>query len=203
MKIAIVTGHHDFKEAEFDAVFGSMEGIEFVREELDVFVNDPDRNKYEVVVFYNFHQQNPDPETSEAILSLADEGQGLVILHHAILAFPQWKDFSDICGIQDRKFSFSVGEKLHMHVADNDHPITAGITDWDMTDETYLMKSPGQDSHTLLTTDNPTSIGIIAWTRTYRNSRVFCFQSGHDDETYTVPQFQEVLARGISWAAGQ
>ena len=202
MKIAVVTGRHGFQEAEFDALFESMEGIQFVREELDVFVNDPDRNKYEAVVFYNFHRQNPDPETAEAILSLADNGQGLVILHHAILAFPEWEDFADICGIGDRKFGFSNGEKVNVHVADSQHPITAGISDWDMTDETYSMKSPGEDSHVLLTTDNPTSVEIIGWTRTYRNSRVFCFQSGHDNETYTVPQFREVLARGIHWAAG-
>ena len=202
MKIAIVTGQHGFKEDAFDAVFESMEGIEFVREELDVFVNDPDRSKYEAVVFYNFHRQNPDPETAEAILSLADNGQGLVILHHAILAFPKWEDFSDICGIHDRKFGFSSDEKVHVHVADKDHPITAGIDDWDMTDETYSMECPGQDSHVLLTTDNPTCMEIIGWTRTYRNSRVFCLQSGHDNKTYSVPQFLEVLARGIKWSVG-
>ena len=202
MKIAVVTGDHGFEEDKFDAVFESMEGIEFVREDLPVFANDPDRNKYEAVVFYNFHQQNPEPETAAAILSLADNGQGIVILHHAILAFPQWSDFADMCGIHERGFGFFIGEKIHVDVADGSHPITAGISGWDMTDETYTMKSAGEDSHILLTVDHPNSMEVIAWVRKYRDSRVFCFQSGHDNDTYTVPEFREVLTRGIRWAAG-
>ena len=202
MKIAVVTGDHGFEEDKFDAVFENMDGIEFVREDLPVFVNDPDRNNYEAVVFYNFHQQNPDPKTAEAILSLADNGQGLVILHHAILAFPKWEEFADLCGIHDRGFGFFIGEKIPVHVADNDHPITAGIEDWEMTDETYTMKSPGEDSRVLLTVDHPKSMEVIGWVRKYRDSRVFCFQSGHDNDTYSVQQFQEVLSRGINWAAG-
>ena len=70
MKIAVVTGEHPFQEKEFDAVFESMDGIEFVREDLADFAKDPDREHYESVVFYNFHRKNPDPETTEAILSL-------------------------------------------------------------------------------------------------------------------------------------
>lgn len=202
MKIAIVTGDHGFEEDKFDAVFENMDGIEFVREDLSVFVDDPDRNKYEAVVFYNFHQQNPDQKTAEVILSLADNGQGLVILHHAILAFPKWEAFADLCGIQERGFGFFIGEKIPVHVADNDHPITVGIKDWEMTDETYTMNSPGEDSRVLLTVDHPKSMEVIGWVRKYRNSRVFCFQSGHDNDTYSVQQFQEVLSRGINWAAG-
>lgn len=202
MKIAIVTGDHGFEEDKFDAVFENMDRIEFVREDLSVFVDDPDRNNYEAVVFYNFHQQNPDQKTADAILNLADNGQGLVILHHAILAFPKWEDFADLCGIQERGFGFFIGEKIPVHVADDDHPITSGIKDWEMTDETYTMNSPDADSHVLLTVDHPKSMEVIGWVHKYRNSRVFCFQSGHDNDTYSVQEFQEVLTRGINWVAG-
>jgi type 1 glutamine amidotransferase len=203
MEIAVVTGEHGFEETEFDAVFESMDEIEFVREDLSKFVEAPNRSQYEAVVFYNFHRQNPDPETAEAILGLADNGQGLVILHHAILAFPNWKEFSDICGIDDRSFGFHMDQSIHVHVADSDHPIAAGLADWDMTDETYTMKNAGEDSRILLTVDHPKSMKIIAWVRMYRNSRVFCFESGHDSKTYSVQQFRDVLSRGIRWVAGR
>lgn len=203
MKIAVLTGEHGFEENKFDEVFESMDGIEFVREELSKFVEDPDSNQYDSVVFYNFHQQNPDAKTAEAILSLADRGQGLVILHHAILAFPNWEEFSDICGIDESDFDFYNDVKVHVHVSDNSHPITSGIADWKMVDETYTMEDPREDSHVLLTVDNPKSMKVIGWTRTYRNSPVFCLQSGHDNKTYSVPQFREVLTRGIRWVAGR
>ncbi len=202
MKIAVVTGEHAFEEDKFDAVFENMDGIEFVREELSEFVKDSDRSRYEAVLFYNFHRKNPDPQTAEAITGLGDNGQGLVILHHAILAFPEWGEFFKICGIEDHSFGYHIGERIRVHIADNDHPITAGLDDWEMTDETYTMKNPDDDSHVLLTVDHPKSMEVIGWTRRYRNSRVFCFESGHDNDTYTVPQFCEVLARGIKWTAG-
>ena len=54
MKIAIVTGEHGYQEKEFDAVFESMDEIQFVREELSEFIKDPSRSQYESVVFYKF-----------------------------------------------------------------------------------------------------------------------------------------------------
>jgi type 1 glutamine amidotransferase len=32
---------------------------------------------------------------------------------------------------------------------------------------------------------------------------VFCFQSGHDNLTWSNPSFREILARGIRWSAGR
>ncbi|MCH8292295.1 ThuA domain-containing protein [Candidatus Poribacteria bacterium] len=201
MKIAIVTGKHGFQEAEFDAVFEGMDGIEFVREDLSDFVKDPNQSQYKSVVFYNFHRPYPDPEAERTILSLADRGQGLVILHHAILAYPEWEIFSDICGIDDRSFGYHMGQRIHVQVADKNHPITAGLDDWEMPDETYTMKDTDEGSHILLTVNHPKSMKVIGWTREYRNSHVFCFQSGHDNDTYSHPQFREVLSRGIRWSA--
>jgi type 1 glutamine amidotransferase len=72
-----------------------------------------------------------------------------------------------------------------------------------MTDETYTMAEPGEDSHVLLTTDHSPSMRSLAWTREVCEARVFCFQSGHDDDTWQEPGFREVLRRGIAWTARQ
>jgi hypothetical protein len=200
--IAIITGEHDFQEEEFDAIFEGMDDIEFVRQDLSKFVKDTKRDEYETIVFYNFNQKNPGPYTERAIMRMGERAQGFVILHHAILAFPEWDEFTEICGIEDRQFEFSIGEKLTIHVAE-EHDITEDIQDWEMIDEVYKMKSPGEDSYVLLTTDHPKSMEAIAWIRKYRNAAVFCFQSGHDMETYSVPQFREILYRGIKWVAGR
>ena len=72
MKIAVVTGEHGFQEAQFDAVFESMEGIQFVREDLDDFVDDPNQKDYDTVVFYNFHRPSPTDAQAQAILGLTE-----------------------------------------------------------------------------------------------------------------------------------
>ena len=203
MKIAVVTGEHGFREKDFDAVFRSMEDIDFIREDLDVFVEDPDQKDYETVVFYNFHRPYPTDIQAKAILDLTERGQGMVILHHAILAFPEWESYSDMCGIQDRDFDYSPKQTLQVQVCDPNHPITKDLDNWEMGDETYLMKSAGEDSTLLLTVDHPNSMDVIGWSREYGNSRIFCLQSGHDNVTYSDPNFREVLQRGIKWCAKQ
>ena len=202
MQIAVVTGEHGFREKDFDAVFKSMEGIAFVREDLDIFVEDPKQNEYDTVVLYNFHRPYPTEGQAKAILGLAERGQGVVILHHAILAFPEWSAYSEMCGIDERAdFDYSPRETLQVQIADSTHPITEGMTDWEMGDETYIMKSAGDDSTILLTVDHPKSMEVLGWAREYGNSRIFCLQSGHNDVTYSNPNFREVLRRGIAWCA--
>ena len=201
MKIAVVTGEHGFREKDFDAVFRSMEDIEFIREDLDIFVDDPNQKEYQTVVFYNFHRPYPTKEQAKAILDLTERGQGMVILHHAILAFPEWDSYSEICGIHDRDFDYSPKQTLQVHVSDPNHPVTKGIENWEMGDETYLMKSAGKESTILLTVDHPNSMDVIGWSREYGNSRIFCLQSGHDNVTYSDPNFRKVLYQGIKWCA--
>ena len=204
MKIAVVTGEHGFREKDFDAVFQSMESIVFVREDLDVFVDNPDQKEYETVVFYNFHRPSPTEAQAKAILDLTERGQGMVILHHAILAFPEWDVYSDMCGIDSRAdFGYFPKQTLQVQVTDSTHPITEGLADWEMGDETYTMKSAGNDSIILLTVDHPNSMDVLGWAREYGNSRIFCLQSGHDNVTYSNPNFREVLRRGIEWCARQ
>ena len=55
----------------------------------------------------------------------------------------------------------------------------------------------------LLSVENDKSMKHIAWTRQHEKSRVFCFQSGHDNDTWANPNFREVLRRGIQWCAGR
>ena len=76
MKIAVVTGEHGFQEKQFDAVFESMEGVQFVREDLDDFVDDPSQKEYETVVFYNFHRPYPTEPQAQAILGLTGTWTG-------------------------------------------------------------------------------------------------------------------------------
>jgi type 1 glutamine amidotransferase len=73
---------------------------------------------------------------------------------------------------------------------------------WEMTDETYTMNEPGDDSEVLLTTTHEKSMKSIGWVRRFKSSRVFCFQSGHDNESWNNAEFRKMLERGIRWSAG-
>ena len=70
-----------------------------------------------------------------------------------------------------------------------------------MIDETYTMADAAASSEILLTGEHPKSMKTIAWARQHSKSRVFCLQSGHDDQTWQNANFREVLQRGIQWVA--
>ena len=201
--VAVVTGMHTFDVPRFYAAFRSMSDLEFYPQSLEDFVADGGsvRDEYDVIVFYNFHRPIPDEKTAAALASLGESTQGIVVLHHAILAFPEWQLWSDICGIEDREFDFHLNQTVRVQVADPSHPITTGLVDWEIVDETYTMSDVSSESHILLTTDHAKSMRTLAWSRQYRSARVFCYQSGHDDDAYADHGFRTVLHRGIRWVA--
>jgi uncharacterized protein len=214
IKTAVVTGRHPYDLPAFQAVFRSIAEIDFYPQHLEDFVADEGkiRSRYDVVVFYNFHQETPttgkeweNNATREALEKLGENTQGILILHHALLAWKQWQLWTDITGVKDRSFGYYHDQSLHVHVADSNHPITQGMSDWDMVDETYTMSDarPEDGNRILLTVDHPLSMKTLAWTRQYRRSRVFCWESGHDAETFVNPNFRLIMSRAIQWLAGR
>ena len=201
---AVITGEHNFDVPGFQAAFRGMSDVDAYPQALENFVADQGgvRDEYDVLVFYNFHRPAPDARTAEALSTIGENQQGIVVLHHALLAFPEWPRWSQICGIDDRTFGFHHDQQVPIQVADPTHPITAGLADWVLPDETYTMSSADKDSRILLTTDHTLSMRTLAWTRQFGKARVFCYQSGHDNATFVDRGFRTILHRGIRWAAG-
>jgi type 1 glutamine amidotransferase len=213
IKLAVVTGGHSYDVPNFHKLFRSMpKAFDIYIQTVDDFASSPKevRQAYDVVLFYIMLMDGPKDEGNPwyagkpltALSELGETKQGLFVLHHAILAYPQWQVWNEMVGINDRKFGYYVGEKIRVRVTNPKHPIVTGLKDWDMTDETYTMVDAGADSEILLSVDHPKSMKHIAWTRQYRQSRVFNFQSGHDNLTWVDPNFRKVLERGILWSAG-
>ena len=209
---AVVTGNHPYDVVGFQRMLRALHGVDAYIQHIDDFIADAGnvRVLYDVVLFYHFVQVTPGTgehplteRTRDALEELGDTGQGIVILHHALLAYPGWDTWSTLCGIGDRRFTYHEGQSLRVEVADPDHPITAGLASWDMVDETYVLPEPDPESHILLTTQHPQSIRALAWTRYYRDARVFCCALGHDVRAYNDPNFRALLRRGMLWAAGQ
>jgi hypothetical protein len=84
-------------------------------------------------------------------------------------------------------------------VADPNHPVTRGLSDFTILDETYGGFEVKPGSHILLTTEEPTSTRNIAWVKEYGRSRVVYIQLGHDHHAYENPNFRKLLAQAIRW----
>jgi type 1 glutamine amidotransferase len=208
LKVAVITGGHSFDLIEFHELFRSYAGLDVYIQHLEDFCSSPQavRDSYDALVFYFMPREGPTDEgkPKSALEHLAETGQGLVILHHAILAYPDWPLWTELVGLEDtHTFDYYHDQKMNVCPTDVEHPITAGLSPWTIVDETYDMGDTGEGSEILLTTDHPKSMKTIGWTRAFGKSRVFCCELGHDHVAWQEPNFRTVLERGILWSAGK
>jgi trehalose utilization protein len=209
IRTAVVTGGHTFDVIHFHHLFRELGSVDAYIQHMEDFVAAPQpvRDGYDVIVlFTHLKGADSDQPPPDRVLPVFDHlgatQQGIVVLHHGLLAYPGWPVLNAITGLTGRTLDrYSHDENISVHVADSHHPITAGLTDWVMIDETYTMPDAPAENHILLTTDHSDSLKTLAWVRQHGQSRVFCLQSGHDNQTWADPNFRRVLRQGIVWCA--
>ena len=96
-----------------------------------------------------------------------------------------------------------------VNIGDVKHPITAGLSDFDMHSEQYYMHVDPTNKVLVTTTFNteiaPWINGCVmpvVWTRMWGNGRVFYSSLGHVNSDFDVPEAHEIQRRGMLWAAG-
>lgn len=212
LKIGLVLGGHAFDTINMYPMFWGMRDIQIYPQLIENYLYDYawNNDKYDGFVFYNMNMVEPtlndafgpSRKAANTFYKLGEDGKGIVVLHHALLAYPESKIWSDLVGIEDRSFEYAVGVDVDVHVEDKDHPICRGMSDFRLIDETYNMNTPGTDSTVLLSTTAKQSSSTLAWVRKCRESQVFCFALGHDQVAFGNDNFKEVLNRGILWTCG-
>jgi uncharacterized protein len=123
--------------------------------------------------------------------------------------------FHGMCGafISSLRYKWMTGGQLVAHpqdcdasysvqIADRDHEITRGISDFRMerTEQYYMHVDP--KIHVLATTrfDNG-SVNPVAWTTNWDQGRVFYISIGHAPSDFDAHEPREMLRRGLHWAA--
>lgn len=215
IRAVVLTGGHKYDEEAFRAMFNSFEGVECDFVELDEtskFFDDISDWPYDVAVFYHF-KRGLSTQGKENIGRLCEQGVGMFVLHHGLVGFYDWPEFIQLSGgmfyfedtqVDGETYTKST-YKYEMHIpvkiADSRHPITQGMDDFTLFDETFgnLRTEPG--NHALLATDEPTSQKEIGWTRTYKHARVFYLQPGHDANAFEDANYRRLVGRGIRWCA--
>ena len=203
LRVQLVTGGHDHEPSLY-AIFDNQAGFKTnVRPHPQAFTADFRRNT-DVLVLYDMIKTGL-PENKRARLrEFAEAGKGIVILHHAICSHTDWPWwFEEVAGgLYTEKSTFLHDETMPIKIK-KEHPITKGLHDFVIHDETYknLWISPKVD--VLLTTTNPTSDGPVAWISPYAKSRVVFIQLGHGPEAHRNPNYQRLVQQALLWAGGK
>lgn len=209
VRAVVITGDHPFTLDTFLEAFADRDGIDYTHapqqnheEIFDSIADWP----YDVMIFYHFSMEIP-PHRLQNLLALIEQGVGLVVMHHGGMTYWNVEELRDVYGIRwnPPDFVFHMDQEYTARIADPDHPITHGLEDFQVHDETYtnfqVDDYPG--NHTLITADHPNSDKVIAWTRHYGRTRVAGFQLGHDTPVFSHAAFQTIMARMTLWAAGR
>jgi type 1 glutamine amidotransferase len=214
IRALVVTGGHDFEKQPFADLFAGHDGIEVAFAQHpqagEMFAADK-ADAYDVLVFYDMPAKLPS-EQLERLTRLLDRGKGVVGLHHTLASVPNRTEYHHmlggkflfqsavINGVKHRNSTFHHGQVIPVRIADTASPITAGLKEFTIHDETYNHFLVDAHVHPLLTTDHPMSGKVLAWTHRAGNSPVVYIQLGHDAQAYRHPSYRRLVANAIRWA---
>jgi len=214
VRVLLITGFHDFDEPPFYALLKSFEGItvtEVKHPDAYAMLRPENRSSYDVLLLYDMPENIGEQERKD-FSDCVKEGKGLVVWHHAYCSYQSWPEYPTIVGGRYQRIpwtddngnshpasTFKHNVPIRVKVADTKHPITQGIQDFDVVEETYANGYVKTGVHVLLTTDNPTSTSSVAWTNSYGKAKVATILLGHDNQVWANPNFQKLLRQAILW----
>jgi type 1 glutamine amidotransferase len=218
LKVLVITGGHGFEKAPFFKVFEDNPDITFTHAEhsktnAGAYDRD-DLLTYDVVVLYDMPKEITEAQKKN-FLSLFKKGVGLVVLHHALVSYPNWPEYEKIIGGHydepNPKKPGTVTESAgYQHDVDvpvvivaTNHPVTAGLKDFTINDEIYWGFRTRPDVTPLITTTHPKSGKPLGWTLTERKSRVVYLQLGHGPSAHNDPNYRKLVAQSIQWVANR
>jgi len=218
IRILVVTGNHIYDKEQFNKMLSSLgENITYQVAELpaayEMFLP-RNRSKYDVLVFYHMWQQIT-KEQEQVFAECIRQGKPLVALHHSICAYDDWPEYFNIIGgkyfhkptiVNGKEYpacSYIHDKHYTVKIARQDHPVTRGLKDFEVFDETYkgFYVEPGVTP--LLTTEETSSSPVIGWTKKYGKASVVTLQCGHDVPTFENSNFRQLLKQSIEWVYSQ
>jgi type 1 glutamine amidotransferase len=148
-------------------------------------------------------------EQTRGLVEAVEAGTGLAGWHGGIVdSFRGDVDYQFLTGGQFLMHPPGfVDHRVHVVPERADHPVIAGIGDFDVHTEQYWLATD-PDIDVLATTtfppgaERPRPVVMPAvWTRTRGRGRVFVSTVGHKADDFDVPEVRALTERGLLWAS--
>ncbi|MEU7899142.1 ThuA domain-containing protein [Nonomuraea sp. NPDC049152] len=150
-------------------------------------------------------------EQCAGLVSAVHAGTGFAGWHGGVVA--TFADSPDYLRMVGGLFLFRPADFLHYRVVISpehaEHPIMAGLTDFDVHSEQYWMLSDGLNTVLASTAVDPADGGHggapldmpVVWTRRWGKGKIFFSAIGHRTADLRDPTVRTLTRRGLVWAA--
>ncbi|MGL4942631.1 MAG: ThuA domain-containing protein [Thermoguttaceae bacterium] len=167
---------------------------------------------YDVLIcnFKNYTPLRRETKARENLARWCDGGGGLMHFHFTIGAFQdlpqyQWREFESFIGrVWNPSFrGHDPHQVFRVRIADTQHPITAGVTDFDTLDELYTCLDGTTPIHVLATATSSVDEKEypIAYTLTRGVGRIFYTALGHDARAFAPESLRAMLRNAAIWCS--
>jgi len=154
--------------------------------------------QFDIIIQYTTGMQLT-KEQEKGLCDFVQNGGGYVGIHSASDSFKNADRYWEMLG---GRFAGHGGGKFTVYIYDHDHPITRGMRDFEIQDETYshnYHRNAQMRSLTRMNRGNERQ--SMSWVSSYGKGRVFYTGNGHGREAWTNPHFQRLVVRAAYWAA--
>ncbi|HZA34593.1 MAG TPA: PVC-type heme-binding CxxCH protein, partial [Vicinamibacterales bacterium] len=155
---------------------------------------------YDALMIYANHKTMT-PEQEKALLDFVEGGKGLVAIHCASFMFTESERYIPLIGGQFLRHG--TGE-FTADIVNRDHPAISGVKPFKTWDETYVHTRHNPVNRTVLM-ERVDGEGRepYTWVRTEGKGRVFYTAYGHDERTWSQPEFHRLIEKGLIWTVDE
>ena len=206
VKILLLVGgsHHDDPDmrATFTGFLGAPDNYEVtMSEDMDVLTKE-NLAGYDVIINTTTDRE-PTDEQHYALLDAVAGGKGLIAIHGGVATFWNSPAYFAMTGGKFVGKSLRRGEggftvKIATAGKVEDHPITMGVDDYDVTDELFVIEGDQTQWHVLGRSQGHPAL----YSKSFGKGRVFVNALGHDAGELARPTFQTVILNAVEWVAG-
>ena len=140
-------------------------------------------------------------EQEDGLCNFIKNGGGFVGIHSASNSFKNSDRYWEMLG---GRFAAHEAGKYTAYIYDPEHPITSGLKDFQIEDDTYYHNyHRNAQMRSLIRMSRGDERQSMAWVSRYGKGRVFYTGFGNDRKAWSNPSFQRLLVRAMYWAASR
>lgn len=139
-------------------------------------------------------------QQQKAIWDFVESGGGWLALHNVEALYPPdglyYKLLGGVFVRHPKPYLYTV------RVVNKDHPVTAGVDDYQIFDEHHMIKYNLPDDHLLtrsISEDN--TVSVSGWWNEQGKGRLVYFAPGHTREALMHPMTQKLMRNALKWVS--